>query len=261
MAPENTPAQVLAVPFHIGERVEGFPAPPGSIVLEPSLPAGTPQARMIALFRDLARRVASGGSPFVYAGDCMAPLGVLAGLQRRGIFPHVVWLDAHGDFNTWETTPSGYIGGMPIAMLAGRGEQTIVEGLGLEPIDERKILIADARDVDPGEGVALSGSGVRIAAVEDLAGLLPAAGPLYVHLDVDVVTPSEMPALRFPAEGGPSLARVEASVRALAATGRIVGTTVACTWDPAAPGAKRAAAAAGRLTAVLSGGAIPLEEP
>jgi arginase len=64
---------------------------------------------MIALFRRLADRVSDGAS-LVYAGDCMAPLGALAGLRRRGVTPFVVWLDAHGDFNTPETTPSGYVG-------------------------------------------------------------------------------------------------------------------------------------------------------
>ncbi len=59
------------------------------------------------------------------AGDCVASLGVAAGLQRAGIEPSVAWLDAHGDFNTWETTPSGFMGGMPLAVLAGLGDQSI----------------------------------------------------------------------------------------------------------------------------------------
>jgi arginase len=246
--------ETFSVPFHVGEPVPGFPTPPAAAVLAPELPEGSPQTKMVALFRQLAGRVEQADACLVYAGDCMAPLGVLAGLQRRGVSPFLVWFDAHGDFNTWETTPSGYIGGMPIAMLVGRGEQTIVEGVGLDPLDERRIVIADARDVDPDEGVALEGSAVRITGVGGVINLVPASGPIAVHLDVDVVNPDEMPALRFPAAGGPSVSAVEASLRALAATGRVVCVTVACTWDPSRPGAAKAAETAERLVGSLVGG-------
>ncbi len=245
--------RALLVPFHCGDRVDGFVGPPGAAVLEPDLPAGTAQVRMIALFRELASRVAAEKHPLVYAGNCMAPLGALAGLQRRGVGPSIVWFDAHGDFNTWETTPSGYIGGMPLAMIVGRGEQTIIQGIGLETIEPERIVIADARDVDPEEGVALARSGVRVVAVEGVFGALPDDGsPVHVHLDVDIVAPDEMPALRFPAAGGPSLARVEASLLALKKSGRVMSVTVACTWDPARPDAGAAVAATDRLVASLT---------
>jgi arginase len=247
------PLETLSVPFHVGDPVPGFPTPPDASILAPELPEGNPQTKMVALFRQLAERVEKAHRCLVYAGDCMAPLGVLAGLQRRGVSPFLVWFDAHGDFNTWETTPSGYIGGMPIAMLVGRGEQTIVEGVGLEPMDEGRIVIADARDVDADERVALKGSNVRITDVGGVLDLVPAGGPIAVHLDVDVVTPDDMPALRFPAAGGPSASAVETSLRALAKTGRIACVTVACTWDPSRPGAARAAETAERLVAALLG--------
>jgi arginase len=173
--------ETLSVPFHVGDPVPGFPTPPDAAVLAPELPEGSPQTKMVAIFRQIAERVEKSDGCLVYAGDCMAPLGVLAGLQRRGVSPFLVWFDAHGDFNTWETTPSGYIGGMPIAMLVGRGEQTIVEGVGLEPMDEGRIVIADARDVDADEGVALKGSrpGAARAAetAERLVASLVGAGP------------------------------------------------------------------------------------
>ena len=242
----------VSVPFHVGERVPLFPAPADSEMLAPDLPSGDAQARMTFLFEQLARRVAESERCVVYAGDCMAPLGALAGLQRRGVSPFLVWFDAHGDFNTWETTPSGYIGGMPIAMLVGRGEQTIVAGIGLEPFDEARIVIADARDLDPPERVALAASGVRVADVDGIGDLLPPAGSIAVHLDVDVVDPGEMPALRFPAPGGPPVSGVESALRLLAATGRIDCVTVACTWDPAREGAAAAARTTERLVSCLA---------
>jgi arginase len=243
----------LLVPFHIGELVPGLPIPAGGELLEPDLPQGEPGQRMIALFGELADRVAAGVS-LVYAGDCMAPLGVLAGLARRGVSPVVVWLDAHGDFNTPETTPSGYVGGMPLAMLTGRGDLSIVEALGLEKVDTSRVLLADARDLDPEEALALKASGIRTcsdAELAEIAAWVPRKAPVYVHLDVDVVTPSEMPALRFPAAGGPSIERVERCLATLAATRSIVCATVACTWDPAKPDAEKTAAATRRLAAAL----------
>jgi arginase len=248
-----TPRPALAVPFHVGERVEGFPRVPGATALDPALGEGTAQDRMVALFRDLADRVAASGVERVYTGDCMAPLGVLAGLQRRGVRPSIVWLDAHGDFNTWETTPSGYIGGMPLAILVGKEERRMLEGLGLETIEEKRILLSDAREVDPREGIALSRSAVRIARLEELPGLLPADGPIYLHLDLDVVRPSQMPALRFPAAGGPTLEEVGDFIHGLAKTGRLVCATIGCTWDPAHAESVAALAATERLVSRLEG--------
>jgi arginase len=92
-----------------------------------------------------------------------------------------------------------------------------------------------------------------VTGVEEIAAGVPADVPIYVHLDVDVVTPAEMPALRFPAVGGPSLGEVETALRALARTGRVECATIACTLDPTRPGASEAAAATDRLAACLSG--------
>ncbi|MEO8188906.1 MAG: arginase family protein [Acidobacteriota bacterium] len=225
---------------------------------------GTPVPPALAVpfhVGDFVAEVESSEPSLVYAADCMAPLGVLAGLHRRGVSPYVVWLDAHGDFNTWDTTPSGYIGGMPVAMLTGRGEQTIVEALELPVIDEGRFLISDARDLDPGEGVALARSRVRVVPLGKIAQELPPDLPIYVHLNVDVVTPSEMPALRFPARGGPSLAAVEISLRSLARTGRVACTSVACTWEPENPAADAAVAATKRLIAALREGVVSKPGP
>ena len=245
------PGALLTVPFHVAERVDGFPLPAGATAVVPELPAGTAQDRMIALFRALADGVAAGDVRRVYSGDCMAPLGVLAGLERRGIRPFIVWLDAHGDFNTWETTPSGYIGGMPLAILVGKEERRMLDGIGLETIAENRILLSDAREVDPREGVALSRSAVRIARLEELPGLIPQEGPIYLHLDLDVVRPSQMPALRYPAAGGPTLDQVGDFIEGLAKTGRLVCATIGCTWDPSHAEAPEAFAATEKLASRL----------
>ncbi|NIS82127.1 MAG: hypothetical protein GTO14_18395 [Anaerolineales bacterium] len=93
---------------------------------------------MSILHESLAARVAEsvrdGSLTLSIAGDCCTTIGVLAGLQRADVSPLLVWFDAHGDFNTWDTTPSGFLGGMPLAMLAGIGDQTMPEAVGLRSI-------------------------------------------------------------------------------------------------------------------------------
>ena len=241
---------MIAVPFWLGmPRLELLgQMPAADEVLMPALPDAAPQQRLAVLYRHLAERVAtSARMPMVLAGDCLAALGVAAGLQRRGVDPVLVWLDAHGDFHTWETSRSGFLGGMPLAMMVGRGEQSIVEALGLLPLQEERVVLVDGREHDRGEDLALAGSRLAHLPVTDWRTRDLPSGPLYVHVDVDVVDPAEMPALEYPAPGGPMLQEVRAELGGLVATGRVAAISVACTWKPADPAAEQAAAATGVL--------------
>jgi arginase len=187
-------------------------------------------------------------------GDCCTTIGVAAGLQRAGVHPTLVWLDAHGDFNTPETTPSGFIGGMPLAMLVGRGDQTLVEAAGMTPLAETAVYLSDARDLDPGEGEAVQRSAVHhVADLSTLPQQLPERDPLWVHLDVDVLDPGDAPAVAYPAPKGPSLEHVEAILGKLAATGRIVAVSVTA-WDFGKDGDGRTERACRRLISALLGG-------
>ena len=180
----------------------------------------------------MERTARAGQRPVSIAGDCCATLGVLAGLQRAGVQPTLIWLDAHGDFNTWDTSPSGFLGGMPLAMLAGRGEQTMVRGLGLTPLAEERIILSDARDLDPGEKEAVAHSAViHLPQVEQLLDYPLPDGPLYVHFDVDVVDVADVPAVSYPAPGGPSAATLQQVFHHLAQTGRITAVSLS-TWNP-----------------------------
>jgi arginase len=232
----------------MGERLDTFDPAGFTETIQPPLPGADPLHRMGALYRRLADRVADVAQPVVFAGDCVSIIGVLAGLERRAVYPALVFFDAHGDFNTWETTPSGFIGGMPLAMVTGRGEQTIVEATGLTPLADERVVLVGARDLDPGEAVAVDESGIAVSSVDEVMAAIPTDGPLYVHLDADVVDPVEMPAMNYPAPGGPSVAAVQAALGALEATGRVVAFSVSC-WNPELPGAETAAGAVRRLTA------------
>ncbi len=164
----------------------------------------------------LAVLLAEKPNPVVYAGDCLSIMGVAGGLQRRGIEPTIVFFDAHGDFHTWETTPSDFLGGMPLAMLTGRGEQTIVDGVDMTPIEDDRVWLVDGRDLDPGEDRAVAESGIHHATVDQIAAD-PPPGDIYLHIDVDVVDPTDMPGVTAPHLGAhrlkPSLGRLKRSTR------------------------------------------------
>lgn len=233
---------IVAVPFFMGNPMAHFRVPEPHTVLNPPLPDADPLTRMGVLYRHLAEIVADVDQPVTYAGDCVSAIGVLAGLQRRGIDPTLVWLDAHGDFNTPDTSPSGFPGGMPLAMITGRGEQTVVDAVGLTPLPDDRVILVDARNLDPGESAAVAESGVTQVAVVCLVDHIPTAGAIHVHLDGDVVDPTDMPANNYPAADGPSLEEVRAALASLADTGRVVALSVS-SWNPELPGAERAAEA------------------
>jgi arginase len=191
---------------------------------------------MFNIHRPLAHMVAaavtSGHRPVSIAGDCCATIPVLAGLQRAGINPTLIWFDAHGDFNTWSTSPSGFLGGMPLAMLVGRGEQTLVAGVGLDPLPEAQVFLTDARDLDPDEREAVEESAVHhLPQVEMLLDTPLPAGPLYVHFDSDVLSPADAPAMSYLAQGGPAVRTVRRVFQHLANSGQITAISLS-TWNP-----------------------------
>lgn len=205
-------------------------------LLTPPVPESQPTERMGVLNRALAVEVAAvcaaGNLPVVIAGDCTASIGVTAGLQAAIPDFTLVWYDAHGDFNTPQTTPSGFIGGMPLAMLCGRGEQTIVTGARAKILPEANVILTDARDLDPGEKEALAESAItHLPQISDLLTLTLPDRPIYLHFDPDVLGLADLSAVKYPAQGGSSLETIEASLAYLAQTGRVAAISVTM-WQP-----------------------------
>ena len=228
----------ILTPFFLDKPVPGLKplVEADWVVNEPFLPENTPQIRMSALYEPLAELVASsikrGERPVSVAGDCCTSIGVLAGLQRVGLNPNLIWFDAHGDFNTWETTPSGFLGGMPLAMLVGRGEQTIMEAVGTNLQPEKMVILSDGRDLDPGERESLSDSNiVHLTNTTDLLDYELPSGPIWVHFDTDVVDISEAPAMNYPTAGGPGVVESGEVFSYLRETGQIAAVSMS-TWNP-----------------------------
>jgi arginase len=153
---------LIVTPWHLDEHIPAFPVPVGvTETICPSLPPGPVPGRMTLLHQAVADAVARADRPLVLSGDCPTSLGAVAGLQRRYRDLAVVWLDAHGDFNTPAISTSGYLGGMPLAMLTGREPELFCDPLGLRPLADTNVVLADARDLDPAERDALTASQVH----------------------------------------------------------------------------------------------------
>lgn len=226
---------MLILNWHIFDALErglNVTLPPDAHAVE-SAPGNSGDAwvDLVHLYAPLADTVAKLQSPVVLSGDCVTALAVLAGVQRSGIDAALVWFDAHGDFHTEQTTASGYLGGLPLAKAVGRGDQSLPQGLGLTPLAEDRVLLVDARDLDPPEVEALRASKVRRAGVDSVSDALP-DGPLHLHVDLDVVDAGLLPGLRFPASNGPGIEAVAAAVRTVAESGRVVALSIAATWRP-----------------------------
>jgi arginase len=228
---------LLASPWHLDEQLEEFPVPAGAV--EPTAspdPAVSETDRLTGRLRDAADAVAQADRPLMLAGDCLTSLGLVAGLQRRRRDISVIWLDAHGDFNTPAISVSGYLAGMSLAMLTGRAPELICDHIGLGPVPDERAILIDARDLDPEERDALNASRIRRVAADPgaLAAALDErpAGGVYLHLDVDVIDGQDVPGLRFPADAGPSFSVVEQCLAQIVAVAPPIGACIACAWAP-----------------------------
>jgi len=247
---------LIVAPWHLDEHIQDFPVPAGATAtIEPPLPDGAVPGRVTVLHRAVADTVAGEARPLLLSGDCLASLAVAAGLQRRYREIAVVWLDAHGDFNTPAITASGYLPGMPVAMLTGRAPELFAGPLGLRPVPERNIVLADARDLDPAERDALAASQVRRipatpaafgAALSELGDL-----PVYLHVDVDIMDSAEVPGLRFPVGRGPSPSDIENCLTTITTSANVVAASFACAWLPEQVGTPPAREAIARLAGAL----------
>jgi arginase len=170
--------------------------PEVAVVEEDSLVAQT-----LAVASDLPAR------PLVLGGCCCSHIGAVEGLVARHGRVGVIWLDAHGDLNTPESSPSGNEWGMPLRML--------IDGGSVEPDD---VALWGARNLDPPEVEFVAASGIH----SDPGDVLARVERVYVALDCDVFEPNEL-AVFMPEPGGPALAEVERLLIGIRERGTVVG--------------------------------------
>jgi arginase len=200
-------AGLVRVPQAWGEEGEAMaeaawlelPYPEAAIVEAESL-----EEQSLALAADLPER------PLVLGGCCCSHIGAVEGLAARQGRISLVWLDAHGDLNTPETSPSGNAWGMPLRMILDSGA-----------VQQEDTLLVGARDLDPPEEEFLAAAGVHRGAGA-LAEALDRTGCTYVALDADVAEPSEL-AVFMPEPGGLALRELQRLLRDIAARANVLG--------------------------------------
>jgi len=179
---------------------------------------GASKAETVAgVGRGIAREVALARAqerfPLVLSGGCLSAVGTVTGLQRSGGQVGAVWIDAHGDFNTPESTTTGYWDGMSLAALCGRSLAEVCAEIGLRPLPVQDVIHLAGRDFDPPELEAMRRLGLTAVPPDPMRGE-PALERLrrhaegrriYLHVDMDGLDPRDAPAVSFPVPGGPSL--------------------------------------------------------
>jgi arginase len=235
------------------------------------LPADPPPAEIRAAF-DLAAQIADrvrdaravGALPVILAGNCISSLGTLAGLADAD--PAIVWLDAHADFNTPETTRSGMLDGTALAAATGRCWHALAAGVpGFRPVPTPNVCLVGTRDVDDEEAALLREAEVAVLSSQDLPvrmtstldTLRARAETVYLHIDLDVLDPEVGRANPFAAPDGLLLGQVIGVIRAIRRRFRI-GAAAITAYDPACDPDGRIPPAALTLLHEITAPAYPL---
>ncbi len=208
-------------------------------VLAETRARGAEQARFLDEILDTCTRISvevervreEGFVPLVLGGDHSIAIGTLSGLaaSRSG---GVLWLDAHGDLNTPETTPSGNVHGMPLAAALGLcGAKFAKEGLRLPAVDPEHVALVGVRSLDPGEQALVRELGIAVYTISDLdrrgvepvieEALARVSGASFVHVsvDLDVVDPEFAPGVGDPVLGGLSYREAHLALELVAEAG------------------------------------------
>jgi arginase len=200
---------------------------------------------VVCVANELAKRVEgvmrSGSTPIILGGDHSISLGSASGVANAVQSPGIIWFDAHTDFNTSQTSPSGNIHGMILGALCGYGnpevgDSALVNVAGGGPhIDPRRVVIVGARDIDPGERTLLKASGVHIFTMADIDRLgmdhvtrkaitLASEGApgIHVSFDLDGVDPNDAPGVGTPVPGGMTWREAHLAMELVADSGKLL---------------------------------------
>jgi arginase len=190
------------------------------------------------------RTLAEGFVPLVLGGDHSIAVGSFSGVSNyfRGQSKRVgyLWLDAHGDMNTPESSPSGNIHGMPLAAIIGYGAPELVELLGYKPkVEPRNVVLVGVRDLDSKERRLIKDSGVHVFTMRDidergmrevmsdaLKYAMDDTAGIAVSLDMDFVDPADAPGVGTPVRGGVTYREAHLAMEMIADTESMVSLEV-----------------------------------
>jgi arginase len=182
-----------------------------------------------------------GNVPLLLASDCSICLTTLPAALRHRPEARVLWLDAHGDYNTPDTTESGFLGGMCLAGACGEWDAGLAE-----PVPPDRVVLAGVRNLDDGERRLLEESPATVigaSTIETLVAVKNAldGAPTFVHLDLDVIDPEHFPA-QFPAPGGLHPDRLLDLLESVTEDCEVIGAEVTAFEAPETEPERRAAA-------------------
>jgi arginase len=191
------------------------------------------------------RALADGEVPLVLSGNCNTSVGTLSGAGPEDL--GVVWFDAHREFNTPETTTTGFIDGMGLAIAVGHCWKAMTKSMpGFSAVPEENVVMAGVREVDPAEQGRLDASGITVvgADVIEKQGLRRAlatalddlktrVGRVYVHVDLDVLDAGKVgKANEFAVKGGPDAEELQAALGMVRERFEVAAVGIA-SFDPA----------------------------
>jgi arginase len=217
-----------------------------SVPVPESSEIGNPRARFDDLIetacQELRTRVAeiaaAGHFPLVLGGDHSIAIGTVAGLLDAWGDVGVLWIDAHGDINTPDTSPSGNVHGMPVATLLGQAGLGSRLGWGARSVDPRRVVLFGTRTLDPGERQRIRQLGIRMFTMSELdqRGVtrcvseaieqLKDSGRIHISFDIDAVDPLEAPGVGTPWPGGLTYREAHLAMELLADTGLVASMEV-----------------------------------
>ena len=211
------------------------------------------QGLAVPLIRDAIERQAR---PIILSGNCgTAALSAMAALDPRST--GIIWFDAHADFNTPETSPSGFLDGMGLAILTGRCWRRLAERFeSFQPVLDSQVIQIGVREKDPPEVQLLQQSGIKqipTVALAELPEVLRQLGTntVYVHVDLDVIDTSEGRANGWACGGGLSLNQLRDALELIGRSASIVAGAVTC-YDPAVDADGRIGRAIPRIVELLA---------
>lgn len=225
-----------------GQPSVGEPAfPEAERVADPVVNLGLIGGEIAA---EVARGRREGRPVLVVGGTCAVVPGVVGGVQEaHGPAARIglAWFDAHGDFNTPETTRSGMLGGMPVAVSAGLAHPAWRERSRLlAPLPTDRILMVDVRNLDPAEADLIRAVGIEVAAPapgfpgadleQAVADLADRCDLIYLHVDADILDERFMPNHPTREPNGPDTRQVLAAIEAVMRTGKVGAFALVSVW-------------------------------
>jgi len=221
------------------EQAEASPSGPSSAKYLPQIAATCARLAM-----EVEKALERGRVPLVVGGDHSVAIGTVAGVSQQyrkaGQKIGLIWLDAHADMNTPETSPSGNVHGMPLACCVGMGPAELTGIFGYSPkVDPRHTVIVGLRDVDGVEKPHVRESGVRAftmrhiderglraVMVEAMRAATDGTSGFHVSLDMDFVDPNEAPGVGTPVRGGATYREAHLAMEMLCDSERMLSLEV-----------------------------------